>query len=373
MGFRSTWENVENVLCIRLDGLGDVLMTTPALRAIKETRPGCRLTLMVSPAGAQVATLVPEVDEIIVYEAPWMKVSHARRTSGKDFAMADLLRARVFDGAVIFTVYSQNPLPAAFLCYLAEIPLRLAHCRENPYQLLTDWIPDPEPHRQLRHEVQRQLDLVASVSCQSRGDGLSLQPSEASLKRARELLQSLRLEENRWIIVHPGATAPSRRYPPEAFAAAARSLTEEKGWRIIFTGDSSERELIREIQSAMGCPSISLAGKLSVEDLAALISLAPVLVVNNTGPAHMAAAVGTPVVSLYSLTNPQHTPWRVPSRVLFHDVPCKNCYKSVCPEQHQNCLRLVPPAAVVSAVHELVRQEPAGAQARAMGNLVTSR
>ncbi|MGA8351985.1 MAG: glycosyltransferase family 9 protein, partial [Isosphaeraceae bacterium] len=74
---------------------------------------------------------------------------------------------------------------------------------------------------------------------------------------------------------------------------------------------------------------------------------------NNTGPVHVAAAVGTPVVDLYALTNPQHTPWGVPNRVLNHDVPCKYCYKSVCPEGHHHCLTLVPPEAVVEAVRAL--------------------
>src|SRR5687767_11851045 len=104
----------------------------------------------------------------------------------------------------------------------------------------------------------------------------------------------------------------------------------------------------------MKAPSLSLAGTLDLGHLAALLSHAPVLISNNTGPVHIAAAVGTPVVDLYALTNPQHTPWGVPSRVLFHDVPCKNCYKSVCPEGHHDCLRLVPPAAVVAAARELL-------------------
>ena len=92
-------------------------------------------------------------------------------------------------------------------------------------------------------------------------------------------------------------------------------------------------------------------------ELAALLSLAPVLITNNTGPAHVAAATGTPVVDLYALTNPQHTPWAVPSRVLFHDVPCKYCYKSVCPTGHHDCLRRVPPEAVAQAARELLGRE----------------
>ena len=103
----------------------------------------------------------------------------------------------------------------------------------------------------------------------------------------------------------------------------------------------------------MGVHSFSLAGELDLGELAALLAMAPLLIANNTGPVHVAAAVGTPVVDLYALTNPQHTPWGVPNRVLNHDVPCKYCYKSVCPEGHHHCLTLVPPEAVVEAVRAL--------------------
>jgi ADP-heptose:LPS heptosyltransferase len=134
-------------------------------------------------------------------------------------------------------------------------------------------------------------------------------------------------------------------------------LVREAGCRVVFTGGREERALVEQIQGLMSAPSISLAGELDLAELAALIARAPVLIANNTGPVHIAAAVGTPVVDLYALTNPQHTPWGVPSRVLFHEVPCRMCYKSVCPEGHHDCLRLVPPEAVVTAALELLRDE----------------
>jgi ADP-heptose:LPS heptosyltransferase len=112
--------------------------------------------------------------------------------------------------------------------------------------------------------------------------------------------------------------------------------------------------LVEFIQMEMGAPSHSLVNRLDLAEMAALLALAPLLIANNTGPVHIAAAVGTPVVDLYALTNPQHTPWGVPNRVLFHDVPCKYCYKSVCPEGHHHCLRLVPPAAIVEAAGQLL-------------------
>ena len=352
------WADAERVLCIRLDAVGDVLMTTPAFRALASSRSRRRLTLLASPAGAEVATLVPEIDDVIVYDAPWMKATRPRADSAPDWAMVERLRKGRFDAAVIFTVYSQNPLPAAFLCVLADIPLRLAHCHENPYQLLTDWVPDPEPARLMRHEVRRQLDLVATVGCVASDDRLSLRVPTRAQRGARALLRELGVEQRRWLAMHPGASAPSRRYPASGFVDAGRELVAAMGYDIVLTGAPSEIELTEEIRTGIGANAHSVAGRVDLAGLAAVIARAPLLITNNTGPAHMAAAVGTPVVDLYALTNPQHTPWGVAHRVLFHDVPCRYCYKSVCPEGHQNCLRLVPPADVVAAAADLLARRP---------------
>lgn len=351
------WTSAKNLLCIRLDTIGDVIMTTPAMRALKLSQPDRRITLMTSSAGAAIAPLVPELDDLIVYDSPWLKLTAPRVDSSPEFAMIEQLRQANFDAAIIFTVYSQNPLPSAFLCYMAGIPLRLAHCHENPYQLLTDWIKDPEPDQLIRHEVQRQLDLVASVGCRIEDDRLRLHVASDAQQRVRSHLLELGLDLDRpWVVIHPGATAPSRRYPPESFAIVARQLVQQAGLPVVFTGTAPERELIEAIRLEMNAPSYSLVDRLNLSDLTALLDLAPLLISNNTGPAHMAAAVGTPVVDLYALTNPQHTPWGVPNRVLFHDVPCRICYKSICPEGHHHCLRLVEPETVVQAALDLLKE-----------------
>ena len=353
-----TWNRARRVLAVRLDAMGDVLMTTPALRALKG--PGRSVTLLTSPSGAAAARLVPEVDEVIVYEAPWLKATPPRPDSRHEAAMIGRLREGRFDAAVILTVFSQNPLPSALLCWSAEIPLRLAHCRENPYQLLTDWIPEPETDRPQRHEVRRQLDLVAAVGARPEDERLSMSVPDAARRAVTGHLLSVGIDPDRpWIPIHPGASAPSRRYPPEGFAEAARLLASEHGYQVVFTGSEAERGLIEGIREAMGTPSASLAGRLDLGGLAALIERAPAIVSNNTGPIHVAAAVGTPVVVLYALTNMQHTPWAVPSRVLNHDVPCAPCYKSVCPEGHHHCLRKVAPGAVVGAVLDLIGESAA--------------
>ena len=348
------WQQAGRVLCVRLDTLGDVLMTTPAIRALKESLPGSEITLLTSPRGAEAARFIPEIDAVEVYEAPWMKASPAQPNSQYDLAMLDRLRGR-FDAAVIFTVFSQNPLPAAMACYLADIPLRLAHCRENPYHLLTHWVKEFEPEQMVRHEARRQLDLVASIGCYTQDERLSFKVPEADRACAAEKLRQAGIDLSRpWIVVHPGVTAPSRQYAPEGYAEAARRLVQEDAMQIVFTGSEPERGLVQQIQDWMQAPSVSLAGELTLGELGGVLEQAPLLLANNTGPVHIAAALGTPVVDLYALTNPQHTPWRVANRVLNHDVPCKYCYQSVCPLGHHNCLRLVSPDEVVGAVRELL-------------------
>ncbi|MGF1515273.1 MAG: glycosyltransferase family 9 protein [Elainellaceae cyanobacterium] len=361
----SDWRDAKRILCVRLDTIGDVIMTGPAMGALKQSGSDYgenrHITLMTSSLGARIAPQIPDIDDVVVYDSPWLKATTPRQSSQPEYEMIDQLRGR-FDAAVIFTVYSQNPLASAMMCYLADIPLRLAHCHENPYQLLTHWIRDPEPAQFTRHEVQRQLDLVASVGATAKtGAGLALSVSPEVQGEMRSRLTAMGLDLTcPWTVLHAGATALSRRYPPELFAVVARTLVERHGIPIVFTGVNSEADIVESIRQQMQAPSHSLVGQLSLEEMTALLAQTPLLLSNNTGPVHMAAAVGTPVVDLYALTNPQHTPWEVPNRILFHDVPCRICYKSVCPEGHYHCLRKVEPQQVVEAVLDLLTVTQSG-------------
>ena len=158
------WQRVRNLLAVRLDNLGDVLMSSPALAAIAESLPAARITLLGSPSGVALSAHLPMLDDAIEWRAPWVK--HAGHVGDADLGRAegraiDLLAARRFDAAVIFTTCTQSALPAALLCRMAGIPLRLAHSRENPYDLLTDWVPETEPAEQVRgiHDGRRQPGL----------------------------------------------------------------------------------------------------------------------------------------------------------------------------------------------------------------------
>ncbi|TDY23132.1 lipopolysaccharide heptosyltransferase II [Paraburkholderia sp. BL6665CI2N2] len=356
----TSWgEAVKRILCVRLDNLGDVLMTTPALHALRQSGPDRHITLLASRSGIALAPFLDDVDDVIVYDAPWVdRPMDATHTWMDDQRMQERLRGGGFDAAVIFTVYSQSPLPAAMLCYMAGIPRRLAHCRENPYALLTDWLREPEPQQRTRHEVQRQLNLVRHVGAQTQDTHLRFHVDTADRRSLEAQLTARGVAcEDGWIVLHPGATAASRRYPPERFGEVATQLAREAGVPVLITGSSSERELVAAVIQA-AAPSArallhDLSGALTLGELSALIELASVLVSNNSGPVHLASALKTPVVDLYALTNPQHTPWQTPHRVLFRDVECRWCYRSVYPQQHHACLLGVAPAEVARAAFEL--------------------
>lgn len=349
-----SWQTATRLLAIRPDNLGDLLMTTPALRALRESGPaGRRISLLTSPSGAAAAPFIPEIDRHFAAALPWLPGAPAEPE-----AFAGLLaelRAAAFEAAVIFTVYSQNPLPAALFCWQAGIPLTLAHCRENPYHLLSDWVPEPEPHEVLRHEVRRQLDLVAAIGARTPDERLSFRLRRADEEAVRARLRAAGINPGRrWVVVHPGASAPSRRYPPEHFIALANLLGELPDVQLVLAGGGGEAELVDAIHRCLRRPAAALAGDLGLGELAALIAGAALLVANNSGPVHIAAALGTPVVDIYALTNPQHAPWRVPHRVLFHDVPCRFCYRSLCPQGHHACLRQLDPERVANAARELL-------------------
>ena len=382
------WAGAKRILAIRLDNLGDVLLTTPALHAIRESLPEAELTLLTSPTGAQAGRLNPDVDDVIAYEAPWVDPwQQLPQNPQAEQAMVATLAERQFDAAVIFTSFRQSSLPAAYLCYLAGIPLRLAASIDGPGSLLTTCHRHPE---RMMHEVERNLELVDAVGLRTDDQRAVLKVPEGDRERVRRWVadpdawssaaafETTRPGKQRaydhhvddiapctrpsspLVVVHPGCTMPARTYPPKQFAEVAELLVERLGARVVVTGTESEQELIEgvvgRVRREMRERVHPMAGELSFPEFCALIEAANLTVTNNTGPMHLSAAVGTPVVSLFALTNPpqQWHPWEVPHRLLYHDVPCRICYSRVCPIEHE-CLRLVTTEMVIEAAAGLLQ------------------
>jgi len=316
------WKACKNILCIRADNMGDVIMSTPAFRALKETF-GCRLTLLTSAMGSLITPFIKEVDETITFDLPWIKTNNSINVDDC-FALVEKLKACHFDAAIIFTVYSQNPLPSALIAYMANIPLRLAYCRENPYDLLTDWIPDKEPYSFILHQVKRDLNLVKHIGATTDNEYLSIGTSEYAFISAVHKLNDAGINlDAEFLIAHPGVSDVKRMYPETLWIEALNLITQETNIQVLLTGAKSEQQLTQRIQQSTYGKVFSTAEFLTLEESIALIAHSSLVISVNTSTAHIAAALQKPVVVLYAETNPQHTPWLTKKAVLYYSVPEK--------------------------------------------------
>ena len=346
------WNAAISLLCVQLGSPADVLMCTPALRALRAQCPGRRVTLLASPAGAALGPYLPDADAVLAHDAPW--TNNGAAASHLDWIAG--LAAQRFDGAVIFTSYRESSLPAALLCQLAGIPLRAAWCRETPHQLLTHWIADPEPGAMLRHPAQRQLDLVRHLGAELADKRLAFLPARQDTTTVRMRLQDAGIDPAaRWLALHPGAGVQARRYPQHHWSKLVQALAERIGCPLVLIGGGHEQALIEAIEISPAVHAHSLVGQLGIGELGALLEQASLLVSSNPGTVQLAAAVGTPLVDLGGSGDVLNAPWRVPSRVLGHDA------------QTGCCLETPAPAQVVDAVCSLLKQTEAGyAQGRPM-------
>ena len=243
---RDAWQRARRILAVRLDQLGDVMMTTPALAALKHGAPDRHVTLLASPSSAALAPHLP-VDAVIEAAVPWMKPGQPLAPQGLA-ELTEELRARGFDAAVIFTAHSQNPLPAALLCYQAGIPLRAAYCRENAYHLLTERLPEQEPQLGIRHEVERQLALVQSLGFDAPDTRLQFNVRDGDRLALARTLQVLGAPKSGpYIVLHPGANAavaPLSRRALRRGAAPADTAHAAAGVRDGFSRRSAARAYV---------------------------------------------------------------------------------------------------------------------------------
>ncbi len=356
---RMEWQSVRRVLVVRLDNMGDVLLIGPAVQALAERLPGASITLLCSPAGAGAGELLPGVGECIVHEAPW--VDPWRRIPHDPIREMDAiarLRDRRFDAAIVFTSFRQSSLPAAYLCYLAGIPLRLGYSFDASGSLLTT---RSIPGMESIHEVERNLALVRAAGFAGHARNLAVDIPDAARTTARRWVEEQIGPSRRpLMVVHPGCSMPARTYPPERFAQVIDQLVRDLDARIVVTGVESERFVVDAILDRLSARTRRSVhprvGHWPLGQLAALLDMADLVITNNTGPMHLAAAVGTPSVVLFALTNPpgEWRPWNAPHRLLYEDVPCRHCYSRICPHGHQRCLTGVAPSTVVESARTLL-------------------
>jgi ADP-heptose:LPS heptosyltransferase len=330
-----------HVLYARLDNDGDVLLQGPAIRAVAAGAD--RVTLLCGPRGRRAAELLPDVDALLVHRAPWIDPEPEPVDRNACDALVEELRSLRLDAAIVSTSFHQNALPLALLLRFAGVPFVAAISDDYPGSLLDVRHRDPGDV----HEVERALSLVTAA-------GFPPPPGdEGRLQIVRTHAPPPGLPE-RYVVIHPGASVPARAWEPEHHRALVERLTDS-GRHVVVTGAPSERELTAFVASTRSEDVLDLGGATSLAELAEVLANADVVVVGNTGPAHLAAAVGTPVVSLFAPTVPavRWRPWRVPHELLHADVPCAGCRARACPIPGHPCLSTITPADVDEAVGRL--------------------
>jgi ADP-heptose:LPS heptosyltransferase len=347
------------VLVVRLDSMGDVLVCGPAIRAVAASAD--HLTLLTGPLGEDAARLLPGVDGVLVWACPWIMNPPPSLSPSEFGELVARLAVLRIDEAVILTSFHQSPLPTALLLRLAGIRRIVATSEDYPGSLLDLRLPAPgeapEPER-----------MLATV----RAAGFELPPGDDGKLAVRlpagQEVAAVQESESPYLVVHPGASAPARAYPARRWAETVR-LLGDAGWPVMVTGSTSERELTAGIVAAAGAGDAAPAGRPSVSDLGGALNLAQlarvlagaaVVLVANTGPAHLAAAVRTPVVSLFSPVVPaaRWAPYGVPV-VLLGDqaAACRDSRRTACPVAGHPCLSNVEPSEVLTAVQSLLRQQ----------------
>ncbi len=348
----SAWAKARNLLLVRLDNIGDVVLLSAAIRAVRENLPTARITLMASPAGAHAAPMLPWLDDLLVWRALWQDMGQLPLDPGREMQLVEILRARKFDAAIIFTSFSQTPHAAAYACYLAGIPLRLGESKEFGGGLLTTEIrsiPDG------LYQAERNLRILegASFVVRSRRPQIVIPPSARRSARALLSRQGIPPDEP-YLLVHPGASCQARRYPLERFAAVARLLRRRLGLPVVLTGSDKESAGLDAIAARPGTGIVSLSGRTRVEELAALVRGASLVLCNDSLPMHLATALGVSSVVTFSGTDLE-SQWASPhtsTRLLRRETSCSPCYQLQCP-YNLECLD-IDPMEVVRAAEELL-------------------
>ena len=324
------WLEARNILVVRLDNIGDVIMLGPALRAVKETSPQARLTLLASPGGTTAVPLLPWIDDVITWRPIWQDVGGRMAFDpAHERELVDLLARRAFDAALIFTSFSQTPHVPGYVCYLAGIPLRAGESKEFAGSTLTVELkgtPD-----QL-HQAERNLRLVEQLGFIANERQLIVALPQDARAAVPALLSAAGIEANNpFILLHPGASAQARRYPAERYGVLARLLTR-RGWQVLVTGVERETDLVEEVIEHAPDAHFLIGGT-TLAEYAAVVELAALVICNDTLPMHLADAVRTPEIVLFSGTDyeEQWQPRATHSRLLRRKTSCHPCYLFECP------------------------------------------
>ena len=333
---------MRNVLIVKLRYIGDVLLATPTVRAIKAARPDVRVTMMVNRGTEDVLSGNPDLNEVMVLDkgslsAQWRFIAELRR--------------RRFDTVIDLTDGDRS----AFLSWISGAPVRIGFNDEHRWRgRCYTQVVQPVPG--IRHRIDRDLEVLKHMSIQagSKDPQLWLMPGEEN--SADYLLDQLGVQRSQsMMILQPGARFWFKAWPPERFAELADQLTSQYDCQVLIGGSHQDIDVAQQIRQMAKCSPIIMAGRTTIKQFAAICRKSALFVGSDSGAMHIASAVGTPVVALFGPSSPREWgPRGGPVEVLYKELDCRSCFHPTCTRGEENCMRLIAVDEVMLASSRLM-------------------
>jgi lipopolysaccharide heptosyltransferase II len=330
-------------LVVSATGIGDTLWGTPAIQALKDTFPQSYLGVLVSPLGFETLKNNPNIDEFFIFRRGFKGVWSLPFLFGK-------LRKRKIATVFIFHSSDRVLWPLSYFAGPIEIIGTKGRNKGLDF-ILTKAIPDSHNI----HAIEKRLKLVQEVGAQTFQRNISIYLTEHDKNMAERFLKELKINIHSPIIgFHPGAQKPYKCWPAENFIQVGNTLREKYGCQLIITGNNQERDLAEKISKQVK-DSVSAAGKLSLRGTAALIKKLNLFITNDTGPMHIAFALKTPTIALFSPTDPRVCgPYNnSQSQVIGKPTTCNPCLESNC--NRPICMEQIAADEVVSAAEKIFK------------------
>jgi heptosyltransferase-2 len=334
---------IDRILIRSTNWVGDAILTTPAIRAVRKNFPDAEVSILAKPWVAPVFYNNPDIDHLLVYDSE----GRHKGLAGKVRVSRSLRKGR-FDLAVLL----QNAFEAALLAYLAGIPRRLGYKTDGRHLLLTHGV-GVEPKLREVHETEYYLGILEGAGLGRAGLELTLRVSNEERNEADVFLSKHRVDSGELLVgVSPGATyGPAKRWFPDRFAALCDRLQESYGVSIVILGGPGDAAVGDQVSRSMKNPPVNLCGKTTLRQAISVINKCHLFITNDSGLMHVAAALDIPLVAIFGSTNPVTTgPGGTKSHIVRVPMDCSPCLKPHCPQDHR-CMKEI----TVDKVYEVAR------------------
>ncbi len=348
-GIRDASLKYRRILIVRTDRIGDVLLSTPVIKALRQKYPQAYISMVVSPYARDIVEANPYLDEVIIYDKDIKHKSWMR-----SFKFASRLKKKRFDLAIILHPTNRMHL----IAFLAGIPLRLGYNRK--FGFLNNLREKHTKQEGLRHEVEYNLDLLSDLGVGGNARDLFMPIKTESEEWAKDLLASNGIKDtDKLLAINPGASCPSKIWPADRFAQVAEILAKRHNFRILIVAGAKDIPLANMVAQKLGDRALNLSGKTSVSHLASILKRCSLFISNDSGPVHIASSLGVPVISIFGRNQPGLSPRRwgplgKRDKYLHKDVGCIQCLAHNCKKEFI-CLKAISVEDVLSAAESILK------------------